>query len=153
MLQAPRANLLPHRQPFVLPLSPLKAPSVPSLFLHPSHTASASQDSILAGFYTRHLAAVCEHLCLGQVSAMQQPWAMRQANITHVVLLCSLGQLRAAASPEQLTTAEVLYWLLTDAPLAQAVKSCQAVGALVKLVPLAEQVSWLPLLYALELLH
>ena len=94
----------------------------------------------MADFYTTHLAAVSEHVCLGSVSAMQQPAAMRQANITHAVVICNRSQLRQAAAAEEMNSADVLHWLLADAPLAQAIKSCQAVGVLLKLVPVTEQV-------------
>ena len=101
----------------------------------------------MTGYYNTHLAAVSERFCLGSVTAMQQPDMMRHANITHAVVICSRSQLRHAVSAEQLSAAEVLHWLLSDPPLAQAVKSCQAVGVLAKLVPLGiEQVGSLGLL-------
>ncbi len=98
--------------------------------------ASLSQESSLTDFYTTHLAAVSERLCLGSVTAMQQPAALRQANITHAVVVCSHAELRPAASAEDLSLAQVLHWLLAEPLLAQAVKSCSAVGVQAKLIPL-----------------
>ena len=88
----------------------------------------------MAAFYSSHLAAVSERLCLGHVSAMQDAMLLRQANITHAIIICSHAQLRHTASPEELSVAEVLTWLLTDAQLAQAVRSCAAAGVQAKLV-------------------
>ena len=65
---------------------------------------------------------------------MQDAMLLRQANITHAVIVCSHAQLRHAASPEELSVAEVLTWLLADAQLAQTVRSCAAAGVQAKLV-------------------
>ena len=88
----------------------------------------------MAAFYSSHLAAVSERLCLGHVSAMQDAMLLRKCNITHAVIVCSHAQLRRAPSPEELSVAEVLTWLLADAQLAQAVRSCAAAGVQAKLV-------------------
>ena len=88
----------------------------------------------MAAFYSSHLAAVSERLCLGHVSTMQDAMLLRQANITHAVIVCSRAQLRHTPSPEELSVAEVLTWLLADAQLAQAVRSCAAAGVQAKLV-------------------
>lgn len=88
----------------------------------------------MAAFYSSHLAAVSERLCLGPVSVMQDAMLLRRANVTHAVIVCSHAQLRHAASPQELSVAEVLTWLLADAQLAQAVRSCAAAGVQAKLV-------------------
>lgn len=88
----------------------------------------------MAAFYSSHLAAVSERLCLGPVSAMQDAMRLRQANVTHALIVCSHAQLRHAPSREELSVAEVLTWLLADAQLAQAVRSCAAAGVQAKLV-------------------
>lgn len=69
---------------------------------------------------------------------MQDAMLLRQANITHAVIICSHAQLSHMPSPEELSVAEVLAWLLADAQLAQAVRSCAAAGVQAKLV-LVEQ--------------
>lgn len=88
----------------------------------------------MAAFYSSHLAAISERLCLGHVSAMQDAMLLRQVNITHAVIICSHAQLRHTASSEELSVAEVLTWLLADAQLAQTVRSCAAAGVQAKLV-------------------
>lgn len=88
----------------------------------------------MAAFYSSHLAAVSERLCLGHVSAMQDAMLLRQANVTHAVIVCRRAQLRRVSSVEELSVAEVLTWLLADAQLAQAVRSCAAAGVQAKLV-------------------
>ena len=88
----------------------------------------------MAAFYSSHLAAVSERLCLGPVSVMQDAMLLRQANITHALIVCNHAQLRHVPS-EELSLAEVLMWLLADVQLAQAVRSCAAAGILAKLVP------------------
>ena len=99
----------------------------------------------MADFYTNHLAAVSEQLCLGTVAAMQQAAALRQGNITHAVIVCSHAELRHVDSAKELSVADVLPWLLADPQLAQALKSCSAVGVQAKLIPVnvPEQVSFL----------
>ena len=89
----------------------------------------------MAHFYTTQLAAVSERLCLGSVTAMQQPAALRQASISHAVIVCSHAEIRHATSTDELSVAEVLHWLLAHPQLAQAVKSCSAVGVQAKLIP------------------
>ena len=88
----------------------------------------------MAEFYGSHLAAVSERLCLGPISAMQDAMLLRQASITHAVIVCRQGQLRQAVSVQELSVPEVLHWLLADAQLAQAVRSCAAAGVQAKLI-------------------
>ncbi|KAL0020662.1 hypothetical protein WJX79_004334 [Trebouxia sp. C0005] len=66
-LQDPRSNLCPYRQPVTLPLTPLKPLAAPALFLTPVSTVSCNHESSMADFYSNHLAAVSEQLCLGTV--------------------------------------------------------------------------------------
>ena len=87
----------------------------------------------MAAFYTTHLAAISERMCLGSVAAMQQA-VLRRANITHAIIVCSHSGLRQVESVKELSVAEVLHWLLADPQLAQAVQSCAAVGAQAKLI-------------------
>lgn len=144
-LQDPRSNLCPYRQPVTLPLTPLKPLAAPALFLTPVSTVSCNHESSMADFYSNHLAAVSEQLCLGTVSAMQQAAVLRQGSITHAVIVCSHAELRHVDSAKELSVADVLHWLLADPQLAQALKSCSAVGVQAKLIPLnvPDQVSFL----------
>ena len=144
-LQDPRSNLSPYRQPVTLPRTPLKPLAAPALFLTPVSTASCNDEISMADFYTNHLAAVSEQLCLGTVSAMQQAAVLRQGNITHAIIVCSHAELRHVDSAKELSVADVLHWLLADPQLAQALKSCSAVGVQAKLIPvnLPDQVSFL----------
>ncbi|KAA6425220.1 MAG: dual specificity catalytic domain containing, partial [Trebouxia sp. A1-2] len=135
-LQDPRSNLCPYRQPVTLPLTPLKPLAAPALFLTPVSTVSCNHESSMADFYSNHLAAVSEQLCLGTVSAMQQAAVLRQGSITHAVIVCSHAELRHVDSAKELSLADVLHWLLADPQLAQALKSCSAVGVQAKLIPL-----------------
>ncbi len=144
-LQDPRSDLSPYRQPVTLPLTPLKPLAAPALFLTPIFTASCNHESSMADFYSNHLAAVSEQLCLGTVSAMQQAAVLRQGNITHAVIVCSHAELRHVDSAKELSVADVLHWLRADPQLAQALKSCSAVGVQAKLIPVnvPDQVSFL----------
>ncbi len=144
-LQDPRSNLSPYRQPVTLPLTPLKPLAAPALFLTPASNASCNHETSMADFYANHLAAVSEQLCLGTVAAMQQAAVLRQGNITHAVIVCSHAELRHVESAKELSVADVLHWLLADPQLAQALKSCSAVGVQAKLIPVnaPEQVSFL----------
>ena len=128
-----------------LPLTPLKPLAAPALFLTPVSTASCNHETSMADFYSTHLAAVSEQLCLGTVSAMQQATVLRQGNITHAVIVCSRAELRHVDSAKELSMADVLHWLLADPQLAQALKNCSAVGVQAKLIPVhvPEQVSFL----------
>ncbi|DBB02952.1 TPA: hypothetical protein ACH3X1_013548 [Trebouxia sp. C0004] len=134
-VQDPRSNLSPYRQPVTLPLNPLKPLAAPALFLTPVSTASCNHGTTMADFYSNHLAAVSEQLCLGTVSVMQQAAVLRQGNITHAVIVCSHAELRHVESAKELSVADVLHWLLADPQLAQALKSCSAVGVQAKLIP------------------
>ena len=88
----------------------------------------------MAAFYSSHLAAVSERLCLGPVGAIQDAMLLKQSNVTHALIMCSRAALPHAAPVQQLSVAEVLHWLLADAQLAQAVRSCAAAGVQAKLI-------------------
>ena len=136
-LHSPGSRLAPYCQPVTLPLIPLKPSATPALFLTPTPTAASNLESSMADFYTTHLVAISERMCLGSVAAMQQA-VLRRANITHAIIVCSHSGLRQVESAKQLSVAEVLHWLLADPQLAQAVQSCAAVGVQAKLIAVDE---------------
>ena len=116
-------------------MSPLKPPAIPPLFLSPAPPTTSTHKSSMADFYTSHLAAVSERLCLGNLAAIQQPAVLPQNNISHAVIVCNRAALPHAASAEELSLPEVLHWLLADPQLAQAVKSCSSAAVVAKLIP------------------
>lgn len=65
---------------------------------------------------------------------MQDAMLLRHSNVTHALIMCSQVGLAHAQSVQQLSVAEVLHWLLADAQVAQAVRSCAAAGVQAKLI-------------------